>query len=89
MDWYTAGWLAWIAAFLLLELPALANKRDGDTLSEHVWRWFRVFDSRHTPLTWALRTTLLLFLGWLLLHLAFGWLTPTHPLPWALPGDRT
>jgi hypothetical protein len=82
VDWYTLGWLLWFAGFLLLELPALANKRDGDTLSEHVWSWFHVQDSRHTAVTWILRCVLLLFLGWLFLHLGFGWLTPSHPLPW-------
>jgi len=82
MDWYTAGWLAWFAMFLCLELPALVNRYDGDTLSEKTWAWFRVFDDRHTPTTWVLRGVLLLFLCWLTLHLAFGWLTLSHPLPW-------
>lgn len=82
MDWYTAGWLVWILTFFCLEVPALANKRGGDTLSEHTWKWFRVLDDRHTPTTWVLRGVLLLFLGWLFLHLGFGWITPSHPLPW-------
>lgn len=72
MDWYTVGWLAWLGMFVCLELPALANKRPGDTLSEHVWRWFRVYDDRHTALTWFLRGALLLFMTWLWLHLDFG-----------------
>lgn len=82
MTTYTVGWLLWIAAFFLLELPALASRVPGRTLSEHTWRWFKVLDDRHTPITWVLRGVLLLFLSWLFLHLGFGWLTPSHPLPW-------
>jgi hypothetical protein len=29
-------WVAWMAAFLAIELPALFNKKDGDTWSEVV-----------------------------------------------------
>jgi hypothetical protein len=78
---YTVGWVLWIVAFFCLELPALASKVPGKTLSEHVWDWFRVRDSRHTALTWALRGFLLVLLFWLFFHLGFGWFTPTHPLP--------
>ena len=31
-----APWVVWIALFLSIELPALFNKKDGDTLSEVV-----------------------------------------------------
>lgn len=81
MDAWTARWLVWIALFFALEIPALLNKQPGQTLSEHVWAWFRVKDSRHTVITWLLRSVLLLFLIWLLFHLGFAWFTPTHPLP--------
>jgi len=82
VSWYTVAWTAWLGAFLALELPALANRRDGDTLSETVWRWFHVRDDRQTAITWAMRAVLSLFLTWLLFHLTLGWFTPTHPLPW-------
>jgi hypothetical protein len=82
MSWYTVAWVGWLLLFLGLELPALASRVPGETLSEHVWSWFKVLDDRHTPITWVLRSVLLLFLGWLFLHLGFGWLTPSHPLPW-------
>jgi hypothetical protein len=82
MSWYTVAWLAWLGFFGVVEGKALANRRDGDTFSEHVWRWFRVHDARPTPLIVVLRAVLALFLLWLLLHLTFGWLTPSHPLPW-------
>jgi hypothetical protein len=82
MSWYTWAWLLWLAWFLAVEGVALANKRDGDTLSEHVWKWFHVRDPRPTWLVVVGRIVLGLFLLWLCLHLVFGWLTPTHPLPW-------
>jgi hypothetical protein len=34
-------WLAWLVAFLAVEIPAAIRKAKNDTLSEHVWRWFR------------------------------------------------
>ena len=82
MSWYTVAWLFWFVFFLAAEGWALFNKRADDTLSEHVWRWFRVQDPRPTWLVVAARVVLGLFLAWLCLHLTFGWLTPTHPLPW-------
>lgn len=75
MSWYTVAWLAWIAAFALVEGKALLSKQRGDTLSEHIWAWFRVKDPRPTVLTWVLRSVLLVFLAWLTLHLGFGWLS--------------
>lgn len=53
------------------EMVALLNKRKGDTASEKVWR---------LP-TWA-RYLLGIFCLWLSMHFAFGWFTPTNPLPW-------
>lgn len=82
MSGWTIAWLAWFAAFLLIEGWALFNRTEGDTLSEHVWSWWHVHDRRPTVLVVLARVPLALFLTWLLLHLTFGWLTPTHPLPW-------
>lgn len=82
MSWWTVAWLAWGAAFLLIEGHALANKTPDDTLSEHVWGWFHVRDARPTPLVIAARIVLALFLLWLAAHMVFGWFTPTHPYPW-------
>lgn len=82
MSWWTVGWLAWGAWFLAQEGIALANRRDGDTLSEHVWRWFRVRDPRPTPLIVTGRVVLGVFLAWLLLHMVFGWFTLSDPVPW-------
>lgn len=82
MSWYLATWLFWLLFFLVVEGEALFNRRDGDTFSEFTWRLFRVHDRRPTWLVVAGRVLLGTFLLWLLLHLTFGWLTPTHPLPW-------
>lgn len=80
--WYTVAWIFWLAFFLLVEGVALFNKRPGDTFSEHIWRVWHVFDRRPTALVIVARVPLGLFLLWLLLHLTFGVMTPTHPLPW-------
>jgi len=58
--------------FCAVEGAALRNKKDGDTLSEHIWRWFSV---THKGKGWrARRFSLLAFLAWLLLHfLTGGW----------------
>lgn len=60
-------WIAWIVAFFALEVPALLNKREGDTLSEHLWRWFSINEQGHF---WRLRRfALLAILAWLAAHL--------------------
>jgi hypothetical protein len=81
MTAWTALWLLWGAAFLLIEGVALLNKSIGDTLSEHFWRWLKAGDRAPTWLVWAGRAGVLAFCAWLGLHLSFGWFTPTHPWP--------
>lgn len=76
MDWSTAGWVAWIAAFIVLEGAALARRRKGredETLSAHIWRWFGTRGPRDSARTWAGRAILLAGGVWLTGHLAFGW----------------
>jgi hypothetical protein len=70
---WTWAWLAWGAWFVVWEATALANRRPGDTLSEHVWRWLRVRDARPTVMTVIGRGALAAGLGWLLGHLVMGW----------------
>lgn len=75
MSGYTWAWLAWLAAFGVIEGRALFNKRDGDTLSEHVWRWFATErGSSGTPSAWqrTRRFALLAFMGWLTAHFMTG-----------------
>lgn len=80
MSIFTIGWLLWIAAFAIEEGIALTNKRQGDTLSEHVWKWFAVPEAGSTdagkrPATVGLRLrrfALLAFMAWLALHFLTG-----------------
>lgn len=74
MDLWTTLWIAWGALFVVIEGAALYRARDqarGGTLSEFVWSWAGV---RSPHWTWR-RWLLLAFLSWLLVHLAFGWLS--------------
>lgn len=72
---WTIAWIAWGAAFAVLEGVALARKERGDTLSEHVWGWLRIRDARPTAFTWVARVFLVVAGVWLTGHLAFGWWT--------------
>ena len=71
----TWAWLLWGLAFLVLEGIGLFDNRAGGTLSELVWRTFRVRDRRPTALTWGLRGVLLAFMVWLTGHFVAGWWT--------------
>jgi hypothetical protein len=71
MDGSTVGWLAWIAAFVVLEGRALITKRQGDTLSEHVWKWFAIKD-KNAKAGQARRAVLLMGLAWLSAHFLTG-----------------
>lgn len=70
MSYYTLGWIVWLVMFSAIEGAAVANRRDGDTLSEHVWRWFSIGNKSRG---WrARRLALLVFLVWLATHLVTG-----------------
>lgn len=73
MDWWTVGWLVWIGMFFAIEVPAIRNKTVGDTLSEHVWKWFGIKD-KPSGYKWR-RLSLVTFLAWLVIHfLTGGWI---------------
>jgi hypothetical protein len=72
LDWYLVGYLAGGLVILAVELVALLNRQRGDTLSEHVWRWVGV-GRRWTVVFTLRRLVVVVFLGWLLLHLTTGW----------------
>lgn len=56
--------------FFAIEGPALANRREGDTLTDHIRRWFGL---KGKPPGWLLRRLILaVFLIWLPLHFFFG-----------------
>lgn len=70
---FTVAWLAWLAAFLVIEGTALARGRPQDTLSDHVWAWFAI--PRHPAPRLSVRerrVLLLSLLAWLAAHFLTG-----------------
>jgi hypothetical protein len=72
---FTIIWAAIGLVGGITELVALLNKRQGDTLSEHVWRVVRVGDPRPTRAVWVLRGLVALVMIWLAGHFSMGWWT--------------
>lgn len=75
MNWFTVIWLTLGTIGGITEIVALARKERHDTLSEHVWAWWHVYDRRPTPLVVVGRVVLLTIMVWLTGHFAFGWWT--------------
>lgn len=73
---FTVVWTTLVIVGGITELVALANRRAGDTLSEHVWRIVKVGDPRPSPFVWILRAAIALVVLWLAGHFAMGWWTP-------------
>lgn len=70
MSGWTVAWLLWGAMFVAVEGAALLNKDYGDTLSEHIWKWFRIKDK---PRQWTVRRGVLaVFMTWLSVHFVAG-----------------
>jgi hypothetical protein len=62
----TLAWMIWLGMFVAIEGAALKDKKPGDTLTEHVRKWFAIGDK---PDGWkARRGALIAFLIWLPLH---------------------
>jgi hypothetical protein len=78
---FTAIWVILALVGGATELVALANKKPGDTLSEHVWKIAKVGDPRPTPLVWTIRALIALVMLWLAGHFSLGWWTPSDPWP--------
>ncbi len=76
MDLWSWLWIAWLAAFCVLEGVALARKEPDDTLSEHIWKWFAVGRPGNRPkfTGWVQfrRFILLAALAWLAAHFLTG-----------------
>lgn len=70
-DTYTWLWVAWLLAFIGIEGAALINKDKGDTLSEHVWKWFSVKEQSSGKRTFRM-VALGGFLAWLATHFLTG-----------------
>jgi hypothetical protein len=69
---YTMLWAVWFAVFLGIESAALLDPHPGGTLSENIWRLFRIKDRRPRPVTLILHAAALILCTWLTLHLSFG-----------------
>jgi hypothetical protein len=76
VDGFTIAWLAWLAAFLVIEGVAIARRKNGDTLSEHVWMWFAIRRPKDAPPAgfWihVRRLSLVAFMAWLAVHFVTG-----------------
>lgn len=68
---YSKLWVAWLALFVAIEGASLANKKKGDTLSEHVWDWFSVNEKGSRKRTIRM-VGLFGFMAWLLVHFVSG-----------------
>lgn len=68
---WTLLWGIWIIFFVIVEAAAIYDKDPGDTLSEHVWRLFRVRHDGRRIGVWR-RRVLFLFVAWLAAHLLSG-----------------
>lgn len=67
---YPVLWIAWIIAFLAIELTAIFTGHSQYTLSDYVWRLEQVNRA------WtALRFLVCAFCAWLFFHMAFRWFT--------------
>ncbi len=64
------AWPLWLAAFLLIEVSAAANREPGDTLSERTWRWLGIRPPH--ALRWPRTAAIAVFLVELTLHFMFG-----------------
>ena len=67
MTVWTWLWLAWVAAFAVIEGVAIANDKDDDTLSEHFRAWFRT-DVRLGRTVWLVVSGC--FGAWFVTHIA-------------------
>ncbi len=79
---WTVLWLAWLLAFLGIELPSALDGKPGGTLSEHTWDWFSLRSRR--PYWFARRVIFVVF--WL--SLGIGHFLLQAPVLWSviLPG---
>lgn len=66
MSLWSALWIAWIALFAIIETVAIVNDKDGDTLSEHFRRWFRV-DTHLGRTVWLIVSGV--FFAWFTIHI--------------------
>lgn len=68
---YTIAWVLWILAFGVIEYKAIADKSEGDTLSEHVRKLIGTGGKRGA-INWVFRGGVLGLLLWLIPHFMTG-----------------
>lgn len=71
MDLFTIAWISWIVGFLVIEFWAIFRQDEGDTLSEHLRKWFNV-KTNHGRTVWLV-VSFIFFVVWFIPHIAFGW----------------
>lgn len=79
-DWlpdaaFTWWWALWIIiGFGVPEIVAIVRRKRGDTLSEHVWSWFKLKGHKDGLTPWGAfrRFVFLSFWAWLTIHFVFG-----------------
>lgn len=64
---WTGLWIAWFAAFAVIEGVAIKNDVKGDTLSEHLRLWFRT-DTKPGRTAWLVVSGV--FFAWFVTHIA-------------------
>lgn len=64
---WTGLWIAWFAAFAVIEGVAIKNDVQGDTLSEHLRLWFRT-DTKPGRTAWLVVSGV--FFAWFVTHIA-------------------
>lgn len=67
MSGWTWAWVLWGLAFAVIEGAALINKEQGDTLSEHLRKWFNTGSKAGR---WAWLVTAGVFFAWFVTHIA-------------------
>lgn len=73
LNWkYTLGWILWVVGFLGLEYAAIKDRRQGDTLSEHVWATIGTKTKTKTGIMWVFRVGLGVLVAWLIPHFFTG-----------------
>lgn len=72
MTKYSWLWVVWALLFGVIEYKAIANKKEGDTLSEHVWKLIGTDTPGRNWHHWLFRGALGVGLGWLIVHFFTG-----------------
>lgn len=69
---YTIAWILWLLAFGVIEYKAIADKKEGDTLSEHVRKLIGTNVDLRTGAQWGFRVIVGIFFAWAIPHFFTG-----------------